>query len=432
MAHWINAQWVVINQLAQPLAFKIVTVVRMNTSPKTLPLWQVLFCGAAIVTMAMGIRHGFGLWLQPMTQEMGWGREDFATAIGIQNICWGLFGIFSGMLADRFGAFRVMVVSALLYAAGLWGMANATSPTWLVVTAGLMIGASQAGTTFAIVFGIIGRNIPAEKRSWAMGVVSSAGSFGQFLLVPSSSYLIQEFGWQQALVILAIAMLMVMPLMLGLREPAFADGKAPVRQQSILQALREAFGYRSFQLLMLGYFVCGFQVVFIGVHMPSFLKDQGLEPQVAGTALALIGLFNIFGTYAAGSLGQYLPKNLILTGIYVARGVFISLFISMPITPGSVYLFSAAMGLLWLSTVPVTNAVIAQIFGISHLSMLGGFVFMSHQMGSYLGVWLGGWVYDRTGSYDLVWYLCIGLSVFAALINLPVREHPILRRSVVA
>ena len=183
---------------------------------------------------------------------------------------------------------------------------------------------------------------------------------------------------------------------------------------------------------MAGYFVCGFQVVFIGVHMPSFLKDQGLDPQVAGTALALIGLFNIFGTYAAGSLGQYLPKNLILTGIYVARGVFISLFISMPITPTSVYLFSAAMGLLWLTTVPVTNAVIAQIFGISHLSMLSGFVFLSHQFGSYLGVWLGGWVYDRTGSYDLVWYGCIALSVFAALINLPVREQPILRREVLA
>jgi len=312
----------------------------MNTTPKTLPLWQVLICGAAIVSLAMGIRHGFGLWMQPMTQEMGWGREDFATAIGIQNICWGLFGIFSGMLADRFGAFRVMVVSALVYAAGLWGMANAASPTWLALTAGVMVGAAQAGTTFAIVFGIIGRNIPAEKRSWAMGVVSSAGSFGQFLLVPSSSYLIQHIGWHQALVVLAIAMLMVMPLLLGLREPAFADGKAPVRQQSIFQALREAFGYRSFQLLMAGYFVCGFQVVFIGVHMPSFLKDQGLDPQVAGTALALIGLFNIFGTYAAGSLGQYLPKNLILTGIYVARGVFISLFISMPITPTSVFILS--------------------------------------------------------------------------------------------
>ena len=403
-----------------------------NPSSPKLPMWQVLLCGAVIVSMAMGIRHGFGLWLQPMTQEMGWGREDFATAIGVQNISWGLFGIFSGMLADRFGAFRVMVVSGLLYALGLWGMANAASPAWLAITAGVMVGAAQAGTTFAIVFGIIGRNIPVEKRSWAMGVVSAAGSFGQFLLVPTSTFMILHFGWHQALLVLAAAMLLVLPLTLGLREPAFAGGQAPVRQQSIWQAVREAFGYRSFQLLMAGYFVCGFQVVFIGVHMPSYLKDQGLEPQVAGTALALIGLFNIFGTYATGTLGQYLPKNLILSGIYIARGVFISLFLLLPISPLTVYLFAAAMGLLWLSTVPVTSAIVAQIFGVAHLSMLSGFVFMSHQIGSYMGVWLGGWVYDRTGSYDLVWYLSIGLSLFAALINLPVREASIERQPAAA
>ena len=403
-----------------------------NSSSKTLPLWQVLVCGAIIVSMAMGIRHGFGLWMQPMTQEMGWGREDFATAIGIQNISWGLIGIFLGMLADRFGAFRVMVFSSLLYALGLWGMAQAASPAWLALTLGVMVGAAQAGTTFAIVFGIIGRNIPAEKRSWAMGVVSAAGSFGQFLLVPTSSYMIEHIGWHQALLVLAAGMLMVLPLTLGLREPAFAGGQAPKRQQSILQAVREAFGYRSFQLLMAGYFVCGFQVVFIGVHMPSYLKDQGLDPQVAGTALALIGLFNILGTYAAGVLGQHFPKNLLLSFNYTMRGVFISLFIFLPLSPVSVYLFAAAMGLLWLSTVPVTSAIVAQMFGVAHFSMLSGFVFMSHQLGSYMGVWLGGWVFDRTGSYDLVWYLTIALSVFAALINLPVREQGIQRVPVAA
>ena len=403
-----------------------------NSSSKTLPLWQVLVCGAIIVSMAMGIRHGFGLWMQPMTQEMGWGREDFATAIGIQNISWGLIGIFLGMLADRFGAFRVIVFSCLLYALGLWGMAQAASPAWLALTLGVMVGAAQAGTTFAIVFGIIGRNIPAEKRSWAMGVVSAAGSFGQFLLVPTSSYMIEHIGWHQALLVLAAGMLMVLPLTLGLREPAFAGGQAPKRQQSILQAVREAFGYRSFQLLMAGYFVCGFQVVFIGVHMPSYLKDQGLDPQVAGTALALIGLFNILGTYAAGVLGQHFPKNLLLSFNYTMRGVFISLFIFLPLSPVSVYLFAAAMGLLWLSTVPVTSAIVAQMFGVAHFSMLSGFVFMSHQLGSYMGVWLGGWVFDRTGSYDQVWYLTIALSVFAALINLPVREQGIQRVPVAA
>ena len=399
----------------------------MTQTHKILPMWQVLICGALIVSLAMGIRHGFGLWMQPMTQTMGWGREDFAMAIAVQNISWGLIGVFSGMLADRFGAFRVIIVGALAYALGLFGMAHASSPQWLIVTAGVMVGAAQAGTTFAVVFGVIGRNIPPERRSWAMGVVSAAGSFGQFLMVPTESMLIGQWGWQQALVMLSIGILIILPLSLGLREPGFAAGQAPVRSQSILQALREAFGYRSFQLLMAGYFVCGFQVVFIGVHLPSFLKDQGMSPQLASTALALIGLFNIAGTYAAGSLGQVFPKNKILSGIYLARGIIIAIFISLPITPLSVYIFAAAMGLLWLSTVPVTNAVIAQIFGVSHLSMLSGFVFLSHQVGSFLGVWLGGLIYDQTGSYDQVWLITIALSAFAALINLPVREAAIAR-----
>jgi predicted MFS family arabinose efflux permease len=395
-------------------------------------MWQVLVCGALIVSIAMGIRHGFGLWMQPMTQSMGWGREDFAMAIAVQNISWGLIGVFSGMLADRYGAFRVIIIGALAYALGLFGMAHAASPSALVLFAGVLVGAAQAGTTFAVVFGVIGRNIAPERRSWAMGVVSAAGSFGQFLMVPTESMLITEWGWQQALVILAVGVLIILPLSLGLREYGFATGQVPLRHQSIWQALREAFGYRSFQLLMAGYFVCGFQVVFIGVHLPSFLKDQGMSPQLASTALALIGLFNIFGTYAAGSLGQVIAKHKILSGIYLARGIIIAIFISLPITPVSVYIFAATMGLLWLSTVPVTNALIAQIFGVSHLSMLSGFVFLSHQVGSFLGVWLGGLIYDSTGSYDQVWYLTIALSIFATLINLPVREAAIARAPVAA
>jgi len=395
-------------------------------------MWQVLICGALIVSVAMGIRHGFGLWMQPMTQSMGWGREDFAMAIAVQNISWGLMGVFSGMLADRYGAFRVIIVGAIAYALGLFGMAHAASPSALVLFAGVLVGAAQAGTTFAVVVGVIGRNIAPERRSWAMGVVSAAGSFGQFLMVPTESLLITDWGWQQALVILATGVLIILPLSLGLREHGFTAGQVLLRRQSIWQALREAFGYRSFQLLMAGYFVCGFQVVFIGVHLPSFLKDQGMSPQLASSALALIGLFNIFGTYAAGSLGQVVAKHKILSGIYLARGIIIAIFISLPITPLTVYIFAASMGLLWLSTVPVTNALIAQIFGVSHLSMLSGFVFLSHQVGSFLGVWLGGFIYDRTGSYDQVWYLTIALSVFATLINLPVREAAIARAPMAA
>ena len=388
---------------------------------------QVLVCGAAIVTLSMGIRHGFGLWLQPITQEQGWTRETFAFAIAIQNLSWGVCGIFAGMLADKLGAFKVLLGGAVLYALGLAGMALSPTGFLFTLTAGVLIGAAQAGTTYAVIYGIIGRNISADKRSWAMGVAAAAGSFGQFLMVPIESFLISNIGWQQALLVLAGAVLLIMPLAFGLREGGFAGGQAAKRDQTILQALREAFKYPSFQLLMAGYFVCGFQVVFIGVHMPSYLKDKGLSPQVAGYALALIGLFNVFGTYAAGTLGQRIQKKNILVFIYFARAVVISVFIAAPLSPASVYIFASIMGLLWLSTVPPTNAAVAQIFGVAHLSMLSGFVFFSHQIGSFLGVWLGGVLYDRTGSYDIVWYITIALGIFAGLINLPVREAPIQR-----
>ena len=398
------------------------------TSPhKPLSITQVLICGAAIVTLSMGIRHGFGLWLQPLTQARGWTRETFALAIGVQNLAWGFSGIFAGMVADKFGAFRVILVGAVLYALGLVGMAYASTPLLLSLSAGVLLGMAQAGTTYAVVYGVIGRNVSADKRSWAMGVAAAAGSFGQFLMVPTEGFLISQFGWQEALVILGVAALTIIPLAWGLREPGFAAGAAAKRDQSILQALREAFKYPSFQLLMAGYFVCGFQVVFIGVHMPSYLKDKGLSPQVASYALALIGLFNVFGTYAAGALGQRLQKKNILAFIYAARALVIAVFIFAPLSPLSVYLFSGVMGLLWLSTVPPTNAAIAQIFGVAHLSMLSGFVFLSHQFGSFMGVWLGGFLYDRTGSYDMVWYIAIALGVFAALINLPVKEAAIVR-----
>jgi len=399
----------------------------MTSNAKTLSMTQVLICGAAIVTLSMGIRHGFGLWLQPVTQAQGWTRETFAFAIAIQNLAWGVSGIFAGMLADRFGAFKVIVGGALFYALGLMGMAHSPTPLLFAGSAGVLIGVAQAGTTYAVVYGVIGRNVSAERRSWAMGITAAAGSFGQFLMVPTEGFLISSFGWQQALVILGFAALLIAPLAWGLREPGFLGGTAPKREQTIVQALREAFKYPSFQLLMAGYFVCGFQVVFIGVHMPSYLKDKGLSPQVASYALALIGLFNVFGTYAAGVLGQKMQKKNILSFIYFARALAISVFLLVPLTPMSVYIFSSVMGFLWLSTVPPTNAVVAQIFGVAHLSMLSGFVFFSHQIGSFMGVWLGGYLYDRTGSYDVVWYIAIALGIFAGLINLPVKEASIQR-----
>ena len=389
---------------------------------------QVLVCGAAIVTLSMGIRHGFGLWLQPVTQAQNWSRETFSFALAIQNLVWGCTGIFAGMVADRFGAFRVIVVGAVLYALGLLGMAHSATPLLFTLSAGVTIGVAQAGTTYAVVYGVIGRNIAPSKRSWAMGIAAAAGSFGQFLMLPTEGLLISNLGWQQALTTLGLFALLMAPLAWGLREPGLNSGVAAPRQQSIMHALGEAFRYPSFQLLMAGYFVCGFQVVFIGVHMPSYLRDHGLAPQVASNALALIGLFNVFGTYTAGTLGQKMQKKNILAFIYAARAVVISLFLLAPLTPLSVYLFASTIGFLWLSTVPPTNAALAQIFGVAHLSMLSGFVFFSHQLGSFMGVWLGGFLYDRTGSYDLVWYIAIALGVLACLVNLPVKESPIARQ----
>ncbi len=394
---------------------------------RPLPMFQILLCGALIVTLSMGVRHGFGLWLQPMISDNNWTREHFSLAMAIQNLTWGFTGIFAGMLADRFGAFKVLVVCALFYALGLVGMAYSPTPTLLALTCGVLIGLAQAGTTYAVIYGVIGRNIDPEKRSWAMGIAAAAGSFGQFLMLPLEGWMISTLGWQQALVWLSLATLLIIPLAIGLREPGFHGSAAPKRDQSISEAMQEALRYPSFLLLMGGYFVCGFQVVFIGVHMPSYLRDYGMPTEVASYSLALIGLFNVFGSYLTGALGQKLSKKYILASIYIARSVVITIFLLAPLTPTSVYIFSAVIGFLWLSTVPPTNAMVAQIFGVAHLSMLGGFVFFSHQVGSFLGVWLGGALYDSTGSYDIVWYIAIALGVLAAALNLPIRESAIQR-----
>jgi MFS family permease len=400
----------------------------MNPPPRQLPLLRLLICASLILSLAMGIRHGFGLWLQPVTQTQGWTRETFSLAIAVQNLSWGLFGIFSGMLADRWGGWRVVIGGSLLWVLGLSGMALSDTPLLFILSTGVVIGAAQSASTYGVIYGIIGRQLAPERRSWAMGLTGAAGSFGQFLMMPLDGWLIGTIGWQQALLLLAAATLLIGPLALLLREPVPARSAAtPAQQQGVLQALGEAAGYRSFQLLMAAYFVCGFQVTFIGVHLPSYLKDQGLSPQVASTALALIGLLNILGTYGVGVLGQRWPNRFLLATIYGARAVAITIFLLLPLTTWSVYAFAAFMGLLWLSTVPPTSATVAQIFGVRHFSMLSGFVFCSHQLGSFMGVWLGGWLYDHNGNYNLVWIISIVLGVIAAAISLPVRETPIER-----
>jgi MFS family permease len=394
-------------------------------TPARLSMTQVLLCGAAVVTLSMGIRHGFGLWLQPITMDRGWTRETFSFAFAVQNLVWGIAGPLVGMWADRFGAHRVLPACGLLYALGLVLMGLSTTGLAFTAGAGLLIGVALAGTTYAVVFGVIARNVAPEKRAWTMGAAAAAGSFGQFLMVPLEAWLITHQGWQNALFILGAACMLILPLALGLKEPRSSAPAAS--EQSASAAVREAFAYPSFRLLMAGYFVCGFHLLFIGVHMPSYLRDAGLDPGVATVALALIGLFNVFGSYAAGVLGSRFPKRYVLAAIYGLRSAAIVGFVLLPLSAWSVYVFSALMGLLWLSTVPITNALVAQIFGAKYMSMLGGFVFLSHQVGAFLGAWLGGKLYDTTGDYTLMWWLSVALGIFAALINLPVRETAIAR-----
>ena len=387
-------------------------------------LGVVLLCGGAILTLGMGIRQGFGLFLQPMTFDHGWTRETFAFALALQNLIWGASQPFFGMIADRKGAGRVLAAGAALYSAGLVLMALSHTGWQLSLATGVLLGLAQGSTTFSIVFGVVSRTFPPERRSMALGLSSAAGSFGQFAMLPYTGTLISELGWFNALLILAVSAALIAPLASALVEEHGGDaGGAPA--QSVGQAVREAFAHRSFLLLTAGYFVCGFQLAFITVHFPAYLVDRGLAANVGVAALALVGLFNIFGSLAAGALGARYAKKYLLSWIYLTRSIAIALFILAPVSETSVYLFSAAIGFLWLSTVPLTNGVIGTIFGVAYMSTLSGFAFFSHQVGGFIGVWLGGYLFDHTGSYRAVWLVSIALGVFAALVNLPIEERAI-------
>lgn len=385
----------------------------------------VLACAGLVMTLSFGIRHGFGLFLQPMSTDLGWGRETFALAMAVQNLAWGVTQPFAGLLADKYGTARIVVIGALLYVAGLFAMAHAVTPAMLVLVSGLLLGVGLSGLTFSIMAGVLGRSFPPEQRSMALGVSAAMGSFGQFAMLPATQFMLSTLGWYGALIALGLIGLLMVPLAFALVEKSIARDHA--FQQSARQAMHEAFSHRGYVLLTLGFFVCGFQLVFVGVHLPAYLADKGLPPHVAVTALALVGLFNIVGTYVAGWLGGRMPKRYILSAIYFARAAVIALFLVVPISPWSVYAFAVALGLLWLSTVPPTNGIVAQVFGVRYLAMLAGFTFFSHQIGSFLGAWLGGLAFDAVGSYDLVWYLSIALGIAAGLVNLPIDEREIRR-----
>lgn len=384
-----------------------------------------LMLGASLILFfSLGIRHGFGLFLTPMSNEFGWGREVFAFALALQNLAWGVSQPFAGALADRYGARLTIAIGGLLYTAGLVMMGFADTALSLSMSAGLLIGIGLSGVSFSVLLGVVGRAVPPEKRSMAMGIAAAAGSFGQFAMLPGSLGLIEWLGWSAALIVLGLMAALIMPLAAMIKDRPHVSQEP---RQSLSEALREACGHSGFRLLAFGFFVCGFQVVFIGVHLPAYLVDKNLPVMVGTTALALVGLFNVFGTYIAGWLGEHRSKPRLLSALYLARGVVITLFIATPVTVWTAYAFGIAMGLLWLSTVPLTNGTIATMFGVRNLSMLGGIVFLFHQIGSFLGGWLGGYLFDRTGSYDLVWQISIALSVVAAALNWPIREQAVAR-----
>ena len=384
----------------------------------------VLICGGIILTLSLGTRHSFGLYLQPMTLDLGWSRQTFAIALAIQNLVYGLATPFAGMVADKFGAAKALIAGTLLYSLGMVLMAHSSTGWEFTLSAGLLVGTGLSCSGFATVFGVIGRAFPPEKRTVVLGIAGAAGSFGQFLMLPYGQTLITHLGWHNALLICAATLFLILPLSAALSEKGRV---ADVSKQSIPEALREAFGHSGYMLLCSGYFVCGFQLMFISVHFPAYLIDQRMTPETGMLALALIGLFNIFGTYLWGWLGQHYTKKYVLSALYFTRAAAFAVFISLPLSPFSVYFFSATIGFLWLGTVPVTSGLIAQIFGVKYLATLSGIAFLFHQVGSFLGVWIAAYLFDSTGSYRLMWLLTIALGVMAGLINMPINDRQITR-----
>lgn len=385
-----------------------------------------LLMGSLVLCLSLGLRHGFGLFLQPVSESNDWGRGVFGFAIAMQNLFWGLAQPIAGVLADRFGAKRIILTGAALYVLGLLGMAWSPGPVTFTLAAGVLIGVGLAGTTMPIVFGAISRTMPAEKRSMAFGIAMSVGSLGQFAMMPAVLSFIGGIGWSQTLVLMSAVAALMVPLAFWMGEASGTGASAAAPEgPSAGEAARLALRSRDFWLLSAAFFVCGFHVVFISTHLPAYIADNGLDPSLGSTALALIGLFNIFGSLAAGWLGSFLPKTLVLAGIYALRAVAFLLFLWLPLTPMTVLIFASVMGVLWLSTVPLTNGIVAVMFDVKNLAMLSGFVFLAHQIGSFLGGWLGGLLYDRTGSYNLIWVIATALSVFALVMHLVIKERPV-------
>ena len=384
----------------------------------------VLVFGCLILLISNGARSSWGLFLPELTQARGWSRETFSLAIALQNLIWGIGGSFLGALSDRFGTMRTLLLGAVLYAGGFVGTVYATTGVELNLTAGMLIGLGIGGTAFGAVFTAIGKLVPPDRRTWAFGIGTAAGSFGQFLFLPVTAWLIRDFGWESALQVHAGLVALILLLALGIRGDREAGLQASGKG-NLREALREAVGDRNFHLLFWGYFVCGLQVVFIGLHLPAYLTDKGMPLELGAQAIALVGLFNVVGCLSVGWLGTKFSKKWLLSAIYVGRSIAMGLFLLLPLSSFSVYVFSAVIGLLWLSTVPPTNALLGQIYGVRNFGLLVGVIFLGHQFGSFLGAWLGGRIFDMTGSYDLAWIGAIGFGLFAAMMHLPIDQRPI-------
>lgn len=398
-----------------------------QTVPSRLP-WLIIICGCLIALLTFGPRSAMGFFQLPMLAEKGWDRTTFGLAMAFQNLAWGLGTPIFGALADKYGTGKVLALSGVMYAAGLVLMANADSATMLHIGGGVLVGLGIASGSFGIVLAAFARNVAPERRSFVFGLGTAAGSAGMFLFAPLSQGLISAYGWYDALLVMSAMMLIVPLLAIPLRGNATSgNGGQAAYRQTVAEALREALGHRSYLLLTSGFFVCGFQVAFITAHFPAYISDIGIEARYAVIALALIGFFNIIGSLAAGVIGQHYSKPMFLAWIYIGRSILVTAFLLLPQTPSTVIVFAVLMGLLWLSTVPPTNSLVAIMFGTSHLGLLGGIVFFSHQIGSFLGVWLGGYLYDLLGTYDPVWWMGVVLGLFAALVHWPIRERPVAR-----
>ncbi|WP_151706893.1 MFS transporter [Acinetobacter sp. TUM15064] len=399
----------------------------MSQSQFSKPLIYMLIGSAMILALSLGVRHGFGLYLVPMSNEFGWGHNVFSLAIAMQNLIWGAAQPFTGALADKYGSKIVVAIGGVLYTIGLLLMAISSTGWLLNLSVGLILGLALSATSFSVLLSAVGRAAPPEKRSLAMGIASAAGSFGQFIMLPSTLLLLQNYGWSAALVVSAILIAFIVPLAWMLKAPAFVVANAPTNQVqlSFKDILIIAKNHKPFWFLALGFLVCGFQVVFIGIHLPGYLIDHGFNATTGTVFLALVGLFNIVGTYTAGWLGGKYSKPKLLMGLYGLRGIAIIAFLLLPLSTLTIYSFGVVMGLLWLSTVPLTNGIVANMFGIKYLSMLSGIVFFTHQVGSFFGGWLGGVNHDVTGNYDLIWLFSIALSVLGVLVHFFVDEKAV-------